>query len=114
MADKLGTQGKVVAMTGIKNAITGIQLKTSDLDGLSITNVTGTSFSVDINGILSNTVAIEFTLDSYDLNKTASIVALTDDTGLLVELNLDTPVFISTAGTATLAISAISVNPISE
>jgi hypothetical protein len=111
MADSLGTKGKIAAMNGIKDAIADISLSTSALGGIATSTYTGTSFAVNATtGQLSNTAALDFTIGAEDIGSTASVVSLNSSTGVLIYIDIETPVSLTTEGTATLAIGALTAD----
>jgi hypothetical protein len=122
MADILYDPGKVAGMNvGIINAIGAMKL--FDDDGAAITNsVTGlttANFSVDaITGVLSNATEIDFTVVTADINTIVTYVVLqnAEQTLNLVKIDLKDsvgtlqPITITTAGTVTFAIGALTAD----
>lgn len=113
MADGLYNSGKEQGMIGIKNAIAQITLNTSGLALIDTQVITGTSFAVSAfdaatPGQLSNSVAIDFTIAAGDVGQTASLVRILSADGELIRIDLDTPVSLTTEGTATFAIGDLT------
>ena len=117
MADFLYDSGKVAGMTGILGVISYLTLATSTGTVLATATITTPSnvFSVNAtSGVLSNSVAsIEFTIadTTPPIGEIASQLIffnVTDDE--LLSVDLDTTVTLTTAGTATLAIGALTAD----
>lgn len=110
MADLLGAAGKVSAMTGIKDDIAKIVLYSSGVTVYTLT-VTGTSFAVSGTGQLSNTAALDFVIGAEDVGGTATLVALQNSaSAVLINIDLETPISLTTAGTATIAIGDLTAD----
>lgn len=112
MADSLELSGKTQAMVGIKAAIVSVVLATSTNGVLSTASVTGAAFSVSgTTGQLANTeAAIEFTIGAEDVGETASKAIIKSSAGNMIIIDLETPVTLTTAGTATMAIGALTAD----
>jgi hypothetical protein len=111
MADILDTAGKVAGMTGIRANIDELYL-TTNVGGViaqaSISTPTS-AFSISASGTLSNTAAIDFTIASGDVGDTAAQIHFVDSsTDVLMIVDLDDTVLLTTAGTATLAIGDLT------
>ena len=108
MADALDTQGKVVAMTGIRAEIDYLQLTTSTFIGVGdLLAKTGIgNFAVSgVTGELTNTSSFVFTINAADIGQTATAVQILDgDENVLMILDLDTALTVNYAGEATIAI----------
>src|SRR6056297_1193277 len=106
MADVLQNLGKVYGMTNIKNQIDTMSLLTNGGTLIS-TNSTVTNADFDVDGTtgqLSNNTSIEFTIEAGDVGETASIVTFSESgEGELFRIDLDSPVSLTTAGTASFA-----------
>ena len=108
MADLLGTEGKVQAMTGIKDAIGSVKLYSS---GVVVYTLTGTSFAVSSGGQLSNTAKLEFEIGAEDVGGTAtSVVICTSGGDNMISIDLETSIPLTTAGTATIAIGDLTAD----
>jgi hypothetical protein len=109
MADILDTAGKVAGMTGIRANIDELYLTTNVGGVIAQTSIsTPTSaFSISVGGTLSNTAAIDFTITTTGI--TASKIHFVDSsTDVLMIVDLDDTVLLTTAGTATLAIGDLT------
>lgn len=110
MADLLGTAGKVSAMTGIKDDIAQVVLYSSGIPVYTLT-VTGTSFAVSGLGQLSNTAALDFTIGAEDIGGTATSVIIQNvSSANMISIDLETPIALTTAGTATIAIGNLTAD----
>ena len=114
MADSIGIAGKIGAMTGLRALIASVKLYNSVggvVDTASISTPTS-DFSIDAAGQLSNAVAIDFTIAAGDVGDTAASVDLIDaaGTGILLRIDLDTNVPLTTEGTATFAIGDLTAD----
>ena len=110
MADLLGTEGKVQAMTGIKDAIGSVKLYSTGVVVYTLT-VTGTSFAVSSGGQLSNTAKLEFEIGAEDVGGTAtSVVICTSGGDNMISIDLETSIPLTTAGTATIAIGDLTAD----
>lgn len=113
MADSLGLEGKIQAMTGIKGAVASIKLYNTTGAIVDTTTVASTDFAVSgTTGQLSNTSAISFTIAAADVGDIARNVQLLNSagTGILLEIDLDVQISLTTEGTATLAIGALTAD----
>jgi hypothetical protein len=114
MADLLQAQGKIEGAKGIESAIVSVSLSEADQGGIATTAVTTTSFTVDDGvggtGVLSNTAAISFTIEAADVGKTAAFVSINSTNGEMIRIDLDTPLLLSTEGTATFAIGDLTAS----
>ena len=116
MADLLYDPGKVACMNvGMINAIGAMKLY--DAGGAAITNsatgLTSADFSVHATtGLLSNATAINFTIVAGDVGTTVTYVVLQNaaQTENLIKIDLETSVSLTTAGTATFAIGALTAD----
>jgi hypothetical protein len=112
MADSLSSTGKNLAMNGIKAGISGATLRDASNTPV-ITNLTvaSTDFTVGLTGTLSNSSAIDFTVDAGDIGTTITKVTLEDSSNdELIFIDLDTAVELTTAGTATFAIGDLTAD----
>lgn len=113
MATLIGLAGKIAAMEGIETLIASIKLYNSVGAVVATTSVTGTSFATSgTTGQLSNTSAIDFTIGAEDVGDVATYVQLLNaaGTGILLQIDLDTSVTLTTEGTATFAIGALTAD----
>lgn len=112
MADNLTSTGKNLAMNGIKNGISGATIR--DASNTPISNnltVAPSDFTVGLTGQLSNTSAINFTIESGDVGTTITKVTLEDSSNYaLCFIDLETPKELTTAGTATFAIGELTAD----
>jgi|LGOV01.1.fsa_nt_gb hypothetical protein len=103
MADTLHTTGKINGMNGIRLATDSVSLRTSVSGVISVASVTGSSFTVDSAGQITNNGPINFTIAAGDVGDTASHVVLMDGTDEQIRIELETAIPLTTEGTATLA-----------
>ena len=118
MADTLHPAGKNAAMDGIKSEIQGIILYNSAGTNLSSETVTASDFTVETDGTLKNSTAIDFSIGSGAVGETATYVTLVgsaespgDTPPLeLITIDLDATVTLTTEGTATFAIGDLTAD----
>ena len=114
MADLFTTEGKVKAMTGIKNSIAAVFLCDSSGNTISSISNANSSFAVNATtGQLSNTSEIVFTITSSFVGDTAALVKISDGSTTpktLIQLDLDSNVTLSTAGEATFSAGDLSAD----
>lgn len=110
MAGSLGTAGKVVMMEAIESSVTGISLLTSGASTIASASISSTDLEVSVGGTLSNNNAIDFTIEAGDVGETATQVALTNASGVLIYAPLGSSVLLQTAGTATISADAFEAS----
>ena len=114
--DELYDPGKVAAMNvGLINAIGAMKLYNAAGAAIvnSATGLTSTDFTVNATtGVLSNVTTINFTIVAGDVGKTITYVILQNSaqTSNLIRIDLETSVALTTAGTATFAIGALTAD----
>lgn len=113
MADVLDLQGKLVAMEGIRAEIVSLQLTDSSFNAIGDEKTASGLgyFTISIaTGEMTNSSSIEFVINAADIGSTATALQLLDVDGkALLILDLDTPLVVSLAGEATIAVGDLSV-----
>ena len=108
MADVFTSVGKNRAMNGIKDAISSIELLEDTGASIEEETITGSSFTVDSGGEISNNTIITFTIAEVDVDKTVASVELKNVSGVMIRLDLDANVSLTTAGEAEFAVGALT------
>jgi hypothetical protein len=114
MADIFGVKGKIAAMEGIETAIAVALLCDSLGTIISSATVNTTDFTTNATtGQLSNSTAISFAITAGMVGETAAIVKIANGDAtpaVLIQLDLDTPLLLTTEGTATFAIGDLTAD----
>jgi hypothetical protein len=115
MADLLTDQGRINGMEGIRTTLDTLVLLESVADGgrtIDILSVLPSDFmvSTDVNpGLMVNSGILNFTIAEGDVDKEIARVQYRDSGLTLIELDLDAPVPLTTAGEAEFAAEALRV-----
>lgn len=112
MADNLGTEGKIEGMIGIKNAFANLRILATDNSTIDTTAISPTDFTVSLTtGVVTNDVAVSFTVAAEDVGKTVDRVRYLNSSNLeLMTLDLDANKSLDSQGTATFQIGELTAS----
>ena len=108
MADIFNVAGKVIAMNAIKGEIISVVLLNDAGQEIDTQVYEGSSFTVDSGGEISNNTIITFTIAEVDVDKTVASVELKNVSGVMIRLDLDANVSLTTEGEAEFAVGALT------